>query len=115
MHKPQGSAIGTLVEWQARMAWSWQLQFRDGDTLHEALRARMAGVPPELLRSITWDQRTEIARRLEIPKSLGVRLFLCDPRSPWQRGSNENTTGLLRNHLPKSTDLHLHTQSSYSR
>ena len=69
MHKPQGSAIGTLVEWQARMAWSWQLQFRDGDTLHEALKARMDVVPPGLLRSITWDQRTEIARRLSRSRS----------------------------------------------
>ena len=108
--KPQGSAIGTLVEWQTRMAWSWHLPFRDGDTLHEALKARMDVVPPGLLRSITWDQRTEIAPRLQIPKSLGLPVFFGDSRPPGQRGSNENTTGLLRNPLAKSTDLHPHTQ-----
>ena len=67
---------------------------RDGDTLHAALKARMADLPPRLLRSITWDQGTEMARHLTIAASLRAPVYFCDSRSPWQRGSNENTVSL---------------------
>jgi IS30 family transposase len=73
---------------------------RDGDTLHDALRARMADLPAALLRSITWDQGTEMARHLTIAQSLGAPVYFCDSRSPWQRGSNENANGLLRQYFP---------------
>jgi IS30 family transposase len=85
------------------------LQQRDGDTLHAALTARMADLPPSLLRSITWDQGTEMARHLKITKSLGAPVYFCDSRSPWQRGSNENANGLLRDYFPKGTDLGSHS------
>jgi transposase, IS30 family len=62
----------------------------------------MAGLPPALLRSITWDQGTEMGRHHAITGRAGL---LCDPHSPWQRGSNENTNGLLRDYFPKGTDL----------
>ena len=85
------------------------LRQRDGDTLHEALKTRMAGLPVGLLRSITWDQGTEMARHLTIANSLGTPICFCDSRSPWQRGSNENMNGLLRDYFPKGTDLSIHT------
>ena len=107
--KDQGSAIGTLVERQTRMVRLLHLPQRDGDTLHDALKSRMADLPAALLRSITWDQGTEMARHLTIAKSLGAPVYFCDSRSPWQRGSNENTNGLLRAYFPKGTDLSTHS------
>jgi transposase, IS30 family len=107
--KDQGSAIGTLVERQTRMVRLLPMPQRDSDTLHEALKARMAGLPPALLRSITWDQGTEMARHRTITRSLGAPVYFCDSHSPWQRGSNENTNGLLRDYFPKGTDLSTHS------
>jgi transposase, IS30 family len=82
---------------------------RDGDTLHDALKSRMADLPAALLRSITWDQGTEMARHLTIAQSLSAPVYFCDSRSPWQRGSNENANGLLRDYFPKGTDLSTHS------
>jgi IS30 family transposase len=107
--KAQGSAIGTLVERQTRMVRLLHLPQRDGDTLHDALKVRMANLPAALLRSITWDQGTEMARHLTIARSLGAPVYFCDSRSPWQRGSNENTNGLLRDYFPKGSDLSAHS------
>jgi transposase, IS30 family len=106
--KDQCSAIGTLVERQTRMVRLLHMPQRDSDTLHEALTSRMAGLPPGLLRSITWDQGTEMARHRTITRSLGAAVYFCDSHSPWQRGSNENTNGLLRDYFPKGTDLSTH-------
>ena len=86
-----------------------RLPARDSDHLHDALAARMEDLPTGLLRSITWDQGTEMARHLDIAKTLGTRVYFCDSRSPWQRGSNENTNGLLRQYFPKGTDLAVHS------
>jgi transposase, IS30 family len=107
--KDQGSAIGTLVERQTRVVRLLHMPYRDSDTLHDALKARMAGLPPLLLRSITWDQGTEMARHLTITRSLGAPVYFCDSHSPWQRGSNENMNGLLRDYFPKCTDLSVHS------
>jgi transposase, IS30 family len=107
--KDQGSAIGTLVERQTRMVRLLPMPCRDSDTLHDALQTRMAGPPPVLLRSITWDQGTEMARHPRITRSLGAPVYFCDSHSPWQRGSNENTNGLLRDYFPKGTDLSIHS------
>jgi IS30 family transposase len=106
--KDQQSAIGTLVERQTRLVRLLHLPQRDGDSLHDALRARLGGLPAHLRRSITWDQGTEMARHLAITKTLGTPVYFCDSRSPWQRGSNENTNGLLRDYFPKGTDLRVH-------
>jgi len=97
--KDQGSAIGTLVERQTRLVRLLHLPQRDGDSLHDALKMRMADLPAVLLRSITWDQGTEMARHLTISHTLGVPVYFCDSHSPWQRGSNENTNGLLRDYF----------------
>ena len=115
--KDQGSAIGTLVERQTRMVRLLHMPCRDSDTLHHALRTRMADLPGGLLRSITWDQGTEMARHLTITRSLGAPVYFCDSHSPWQRGSNENMNGLLRDYFngllrdyfPKGTDLSVHS------
>jgi IS30 family transposase len=106
--KDQGSAIGTLVERQTRTVRLLHLPSRDSETLHQALKQRLADLPPALLRSITWDQGTEMARHLTITRSLGTPVYFCDSHSPWQRGSNENTNGLLRDYFPKGTDLSIH-------
>jgi transposase, IS30 family len=107
--KDQGSAIGTLVERQTRMVRLLHMPYRDSETLHHALRTRMADLPPVLLRSITWDQGTEMARHRTITESLGAPVYFCDSHSPWQRGSNENMNGLLRDYFPKGTDLSVHS------
>jgi transposase, IS30 family len=97
------------VERQTRLVRLLHLPVRDSDQLHDALAVRMGDLPAGLLRSITWDQGTEMARHLDIAKTLGTRVYFCDSRSPWQRGSNENTNGLLRQYSPKGTDLAVHT------
>lgn len=105
----QRSAIGTLVERQTRLVRLLHLTGRVGDSLHRAMSTRMGDLHPGLLRSITWDQGTEMARRLAVTKTLGAPVYFCDSHSPWQRGSNENTNGLLRDYFPVGTDLGVHT------
>jgi len=82
--KDQGSAIGTLVERQTRTVRLLHMPFPDGGTLHDALKARLADLPPALLQSITWDQGTQMARHLTITKSLGAPVYFCDSHSPCQ-------------------------------
>jgi IS30 family transposase len=103
------SAIGTLVERQTRMLRLVHLPRADSDSLHAALVARMQDLPPALMRSITWDQGTEMARHLATSDKLGAPVYFCDSRSPWQRGSNENTNGLLRDYFPKGVTLANHS------
>jgi IS30 family transposase len=100
--KDQRSAIGTLVERRTRMVRLLHLLQRDGEALHDALKARMSDLPAALLRSITWDQGAEMARHLTITKSLGAPVYFCDSRSPWQRGTNENTTGCCMTTSPRA-------------
>ena len=77
--------------------------------VEEAMRNAIATLPAELARSITWDQGSEMASHLSFTIATGIPIYFCDPHSPWQRGSNANTSGLLRQYLPKSTDLAAHT------
>ena len=106
---PNGSAIGTLVERTSRFTILLHLPGRhDADTVAKAMIAQMGDLPQHLRRSITWDRGTELARYADIQTALDLQLFFCDPHSPWQRGSNENTNGLLRQYFPKGTDLSVH-------
>ena len=107
--KNQGSAIGTLVERTTRTVRLLHLTSRDSATLQAAIRDRMSDLPPALFRSITWDQGIEMARHRMIAAEFGIDVFFADAHSPWQRGSNEQTNGLLRQYFPKGTNLHVHT------
>lgn len=107
--KNQGSAIGTLVERQTRFIRLLHLPSRDAHSLRASLTATMADLPATLIRSITWDQGIEMARHTDITADLGAPVYFCDSHSPWQRGSNENANGLLRQYFPKGTNLNLHT------
>ncbi len=107
--KDQGPAVGTLAERQTRMVRLLHLPRRDAGSLHDALKARMAGLPAALLRPVTWDRGAEMARHCTITRSPGAPACFCDSHSPWQRGSSENTSGLLRDYFPKGTGLSIHS------
>lgn len=100
------SAVGTLVERTTRLVLLLHLEGgRSAVTVEAAMRKAIASLPIELRRSITWDQGAEMSRHAAFTTATGIPIYFCDPHAPWQRGSNENTNGLLRQYLPKGTDL----------
>ena len=111
--KLNGSAIGTLVERTTNYTILLHLPAGHGtQAVTEALIARMSDLPDQLRRSVTWDQGKELAAHRNLTGgALGedFKVYFCDPRSPWQRATNENTNGLLRQYFPKGTDLSVHT------
>ena len=100
------SAVGTLVERSTRLVLLLHLPDDHGAKSVEAAMVKaIATLPSELARSVTWDQGVEMANHASFTVTTGVPVYFCDPHSPWQRGSNENTNGLLRQYMPKGTDL----------
>jgi IS30 family transposase len=123
----QSSAIGTLVERTTRFTMLLHLPRMEGfesgkgikngpalaghgaRAVRSAIASSMKSFPGHLRRSLTWDQGAEMAQHAALKIDTGLQIYFCDPQSPWQRGTNENTNGLLRQYFPKGTDLSLHT------
>jgi IS30 family transposase len=110
------SAIGTLVERSTRFVMLLHLPGgHDPATVADAMTQAMAGLPGSLRRSLTWDQGKEMALHAQIAAAADLEIYFCDPHSPWQRGSNENTSGLLRQYFPEGTDLPVHDRAELDR
>lgn len=110
------SAVGTLVERSTRFVLL--LHLPNGKTAHDVNTAMVAAIgtlPAALMRSITWDQGKELAAHAQFKIDTGVQVYFCDPHSPWQRGTNENTNGLLRQYMPKGTNLAVHSEQDLAR
>ncbi|MBB6096586.1 IS30 family transposase [Povalibacter uvarum] len=104
------SQIATLVERHSRFVMLVKLPAHDSPSVVKALSRKILQLPQQLRRSLTWDRGGELARHQQFTIDTQVKVYFCDPHSPWQRGSNENTNGLLRQYFPKGTDLSVHSQ-----
>jgi IS30 family transposase len=104
------SQIATLVERQTRYVMLVKLDGKDSQTVVSALIKHARKLPQELYKSLTWDRGTEMHRHKQFTMATDIQVYFCDPQSPWQRGSNENTNGLLRQYLPKGIDISGYSQ-----
>ena len=107
--------IATLVERQSRFAMLLKVSSKDTATVVGALAKHIGKLPQELRRSLTWDRGKEMASHKSFTIATNVKVYFCDPRSPWQRGTNENTNGLVRQYLPKGTNLSSFSQAHLNR
>ena len=106
----RGTQLATLVERQSRFVLLVRVPAADSTTVVDALARRVQRLPAALRQSLTWDQGKEMAQHRRFTVATDVQVYVCDPHSPWQRGSNENTNGLLRQYYPKGADLSAVTQ-----
>jgi len=111
----KNSHIATLVERHSRFTMLVKVSSKDTATVVAALGRHVRQLPATLRRSLTWDRGLEMAKHKSFTVATNVKVYFCDPQSPWQRGSNENTNGLLRQYFPKRTDLSVHSQSELDK
>ncbi len=109
------SQIITLVERHSRYVMLAKIPNRETQTVVNALIKQARKLPDELYKSLTWDNGKELADHQRFTLETDVDIYFCDPHSPWQRGSNENTNGLLRQYFPKGTNLAPHSQAQLNR
>lgn len=109
------SQVGTLVERQSRYVLSVRLPTKAAPAVTAALARQIRTLPATLRRSLTWDRGRELAAHRQFTVATHIQVYFCDPHSPWQRGSNENTNGLLRQYLPRGTDLSSYSQATLNR
>ena len=103
--------MATLVERSSRLTVLVRLpNGRSSEPVLAALTERIVTLPQQMVRSLTWDQGKEMALHAQFTIDTGLQIYICDPRSPWQRGTNENTNGLLRQYFPKGTNLNAVSQ-----
>ncbi len=107
----KNSYIATLVERHSRYVMLAKVDSKDTETVINALITHAHKLPRELYKSLTWDRGKEMADHTRFTLATDIKVFFCDPQSPWQRGSNENTNGLLRQYFPKGTDVSVHSQA----
>jgi IS30 family transposase len=107
----KSSQIATLVERQTRYVMLVKVASKDSETVINGLIKHARKLPQELYKSLTWDRGTEMADHTRFTLATDIKVYFCDPQTPWQRGSNENTNGLLRQYFPKGTDLSVHSQA----
>ena len=113
--KNNQSGIATLVERTTRFVMLAKIDDLTAETVCAAVAAKIVELPVALRRSLTWDQGSEMAAHAKFTVRTGVNVYFCDPHSPWQRGSNENTNGLLREYFPKGTVLDVYSQQHLDR
>jgi IS30 family transposase len=111
----KSTQIATLVERHSRYVMLVKLKNKDSEQVARALSKQVLKLPPTLRRSMTWDRGSEMAAHKDFSIATDVKVYFCDPHSPWQRGSNENTNGLLRQYFPKGSDLSVFSQRQLDR
>ncbi|WP_148612574.1 IS30-like element ISAhy3 family transposase [Aeromonas sobria] len=104
------SHIATLVDRKSRYTIILKLSGKDAGSVNQAITEKFKTLPRKLRQSLTWDRGMELAKHLEFTANTGVKVYFCDPQSPWQRGTNENTNGLIRQYFPKKTCLAQYSQ-----